>query len=181
MRVPAEHLFLYAEAPVRALLKQAGFTVVELGVGLFPHDMWIVATPGATLAAREDTLAGLNPQTAVLITLYRRSAAQAIERVAVEDDRSSHQSQVAAARAELAAVRVDQREKAKLIALTSEELDAVRRDQRAKTALIASISQELADIRTDQEAKEALITSVSLELAAQRPDAEIVGHDLHAT
>lgn len=170
MLVPAEHLFLYTEHSVRTLLAQAGFTVVEVGPSLFPYDMWIVATPGATATARKDTLAGLNPQTAALITLYRRSAAQANEQAAVERDRSIHQAQAAAAGSELAAVRADQDAKERLITSISQELAATRADQQAKAELITAVSRELAAVRADQRAKAELIAAMSQELAEARAD-----------
>lgn len=170
MLVPAEHLFLYTEQSVRTLLAQAGFTVLEIGASLFPHDMWIVASRGAKLAAREDPLAELNPQTAALITLYRRAAAQTRERVAVENDRRIHQVQAADARDELAAVRVDQAEKAQLIEVLSRDLGEIREDQRAKEATICELTHQLTAIRTDQVNKANLIASTSHDLEAVRQD-----------
>ncbi len=170
MLVPEEHLFLYTEESVRALLTQAGFTVVEIGASLFPHDMWVVATPGAALLPRADALAGLTPQTAALITLCRRSAEQAVEQVAVERDRSIHQSKATAARDELATLRVDQAEKQALIVTLSDELREIRTDQQAKADLIASLSRELGEVRADRQAKFDLITSVSRELEEVRAD-----------
>ena len=170
MLVPGEHLFLYSEASVRALLGRAGFNVVEIGPSLFPHDMWIVACTGAQLARRNDPFAGLDPLVAGLITLYRQSTAETAERHAVEQHRSVQMTLASAVSDELEGVRADQRDKQTLITNLTEELATVRADQVAKDTLLTSLSDELTEVRADQRDKDALVGRLTRELDATRDD-----------
>ena len=170
MLVPDEHLFLYTEESVRALLARVGFTPIHIDASLFSHDMWVVATRGSAPTARESALAGVNPLTATLITLYhRRNEANAKVTAAVRD-RAAGESALATLGEELETIRTDQTHKADLITRISSELEAVRADQPIKEALIKRMSSELEAVRADQAAKEAVIARISQELTEVRAD-----------
>ena len=170
MLVPDEHLFLFTEDSVRALLKQAGFGVVQIDGSLFPHDMWIVATRGPALAPRDDAMAGAGRLTAALVSLYHQREEAKAEVTAAARDRVTRESVLAALEDALEAARADQASKERLITRISGELETARADQAAKERLVSRVSEELAGISADRADKERLIVRLSAELETSAAD-----------
>ena len=169
MFLPAEHLHLFGEESVRALLEAARFGWVEIRDSLFPYDMWIVAA-----ASEPDSLPpGRTETTPVLHALKdARQRLEAAERRVeeVELDRDAHRKIASQTTAELLEIREDQSVKSELIERVSREVTELRQDQSAKAELIERISREVTELRQDQSAKAELIESIDRELGEVRAD-----------
>ncbi len=181
MLLPREHLHLFTEASVERLLRAAGFTAIEVGPSLFPHDMWVVAAAEATLVERPEPLAGVAPMAVALIDAYADGTRTRDERDAVDADRQRKQQEFDTLRQELESVRADQTAKARLLhrqdrelralgVRLETELEAVRRDRQAKEELIADLGSELERTRQDQADKGRLIDRLTSELESVRGD-----------
>lgn len=193
MLLPDEHLFLYSERSVAALLERAGFQMIEASRGLFPHDMWVVASMGAPLQRRADPLDDVGPMALAALELYERTRVaedhhhriagecdakdDLIERLsrdlrAALDNGARNESALAGLVEEMEGLRSDQRKKSTLIDAADQELRTVRADQTAKQELIEALSLELDAARADQADKQTLISALSRELEQVRADQE---------
>ncbi len=170
MLLPQEHLFLFTSDSIDRLLRAAGFTEVEIGPSLFPHDMWVTASIDSALVERADPLAGVPPLVVALVDAYSESNRTRGERDAIGADRDRKQQDVDRLQEELVAVRGDQLAKAELLRRQYNELETVRGDQAEKEQLIDRLSSELEMIRADQGAKKELIGRLGAELEATRQD-----------
>ncbi|MCP3959535.1 MAG: methyltransferase domain-containing protein [bacterium] len=170
MLLPREHLYLFTEGSVQELLRRAGFRGVEVTGSLFPHDMWVVASPEAELGRRPEPLAGVTPVAVALIDAYGGLARTLDERDAIDADRRAKERDVEALRSELGTVRADQRAKEHLLGRQHQELRQAREDQGLKGELIDHLSSQLVDLREDQQAKEELIDRLGSELGETRAD-----------
>ncbi|MEM7583938.1 MAG: methyltransferase domain-containing protein [Acidobacteriota bacterium] len=172
MLIPREHLFLFTRRSVERLLGAAGFRSVGVEPGLFPHDMWIVASPAAELAPRTEMLAGTSPIALALIDARKDALRAEAEREAIEADRRAKAENIEALDRELESVRSDQVSKEELLGRQHQELIGVRADQDSKQELIEQLSEELGQIRRDQLAKGDRANRLNCELGRVERDRE---------
>ncbi len=170
MLLAKEHLHLFTEASVERLLREAGFAAVEVGRGIFRHDMWVAASRGAPLVERSEPLSGVPPVVVALVDAVAESTRARDECVAVDADRRRKQEVAATLLRDLETVRADQTAKQRLLCRQDEELHAVRDDQGQKSLLIKRLDAELEATREDQKSKQTLIDRLTSELESARGD-----------
>lgn len=191
MLLPGEHLFLFDEDSVRALLQAGGFRTVECRKSLFSYDMWVAASRSDRIQRRPDPLEGTTPATRALIACYDGASDLQVRLVEVDGDRRAKDDVVERLSAELAEVDRDRGAKDDLIQRLNTELAEVEGDRRAKDEAIGRLSERLAaeddavvrlrkqieelsaeleEVRQDQTAKSELIERISAELESARAD-----------
>lgn len=171
MLVPREHLFLFTAESVERLLRAAGFTTVEIGDSLFPHDMWIDAARGS-LARRADPEGGVAPIALALIDAHDELETVREELAGVDADRQAKERNRRSLADEVAEVRGDQEAKEQLIERLTAELAEVRQDQAAKGEAIERLNDQLAAAQREVSAAYRDLAAVHGELAAAGEQAE---------
>ncbi len=177
MLLPREHLYLFNEASVERLLRQAGFAAVEIGRSLFAYDMWVAAALVA-LDRRPEPMAGVPPVVVGLIDATAAGTRAHDERDAVDADRKLKESDVETLRRELETLRDDQQAKEQVLSRQDRELRQVRKDQERRVGLISRLNGELEAVRADQAARGELIDRLGGELAALRRDRQEKGEQV---
>ncbi len=170
MLLPEEHLHLFTESSVEMLLREAGFAAVDVGPSIFPHDMWVVASRGASLIERSEPSADVPPVVVALIDAFAESTRVRDERDAIDADRRCKQEAADKLTRDLESTRGDQAAKAELIERLTSELETVRGDQAGKAELIERLIAELETVRGDQAVKAELIERLTSELETVRGD-----------
>ncbi len=170
MLLPREHLFLFTPSSVERLLDAVGCRSVTVEDSLFPHDMWVVASPQQMLEARADPLAGLTPIALALIDARAETLQLGEDRDGIDADRQAKAVVVERLAAELEAVRVDQQAKQILVDRQHDELGKLKQDQHAKQALVDRQHDELEKLKQDQHAKQVLVDRQYDELEKLRRD-----------
>ncbi len=170
MLLPGEHLFLFTTQSVERLLDTVGCRFVNVEDSLFPHDMWVAASPREVLETRPDPLAEVSPIALALIDARSEAQQLVADRNEIDVDRQAKAVVVERLEGELAGVRADQQAKQELLDAQHGELADLRRDQHSKAELIDRLDGELIAVRGEHMARGELIDRLSRDLEQVRAD-----------